>query len=94
MKVIKFNTTFYDVGVPKYEAGKHYPVTEETQRQVAVGIAEEIDAYVEIDEAEKLAEKAHKKLESAAAAAEVADGLLEAALAVDEITAAVEAPTE
>lgn len=85
MKVIKFNATFYDVGVPKYEAGKHYPVTEETQRQVTAGIAEEIDAYVDTDEAEKLAEKAQKNRERAVVAADVADGLLKAARAVDKI---------
>ena len=43
VKRIKFNLTFFDVGVPKWEAGKHYPVTEDTQRQVKAGIAEEIE---------------------------------------------------
>lgn len=43
VKRIQFNATWYADGAPKYVAGQHYPVTEETQRQVAVGIAEEID---------------------------------------------------
>lgn len=46
VKRIKFNTTHFNSGLPQYEAGKHYPPTEETLRLVKYGIAEE----VEIDE--------------------------------------------
>ena len=40
---IKFHRTFYEGGNAKYEAGKAYPVTEETMRQVALGHAEEVN---------------------------------------------------
>lgn len=43
VKRIKFNLTFFEVGIPKWEAGKHYAATEDTLRQVKAGIAEEIE---------------------------------------------------
>ena len=48
MKIIRFLTDFYAVGGSgdshvKYAKGQTYPVDEETQRQVAAGIAEEVD---------------------------------------------------
>ena len=43
IKRILFNATYFDSGLPKWEAGKHYPVSEDTQRQVTAGIAEEIE---------------------------------------------------
>lgn len=42
-KRAKFNVTFFDVGVPKYEVGKHYPLNEETEREIAKGNAELIE---------------------------------------------------
>ena len=51
VKRIQFNATWYENGAPKYVAGQHYPVTDETQRQVGVGIAEEIS--VDAAEAEQ-----------------------------------------
>jgi len=51
VKRILFNTTFFDSGLPKWAAGQHYPVTEDTQRQVAAGIASEIT--VDLAEAEQ-----------------------------------------
>lgn len=47
MKMIRFSQTFWHVvhgaSVPQFEAGKDYPVNEDTQRCVARGIAEEVD---------------------------------------------------
>jgi hypothetical protein len=53
---VHFHGSFYDSGVAKYEAGKHYPVTAETESQVKAGNAEIIT--VELDEAEHEAEHA------------------------------------
>lgn len=46
---ILFVATHYDGGVPKYEAGKHYSVTEETSRSVMQGHAELIEVDMKID---------------------------------------------
>jgi hypothetical protein len=48
MKAIRYTQSFHAVGehgfsAPVYEAGKDYPVTDETRRHVARGIAEEVD---------------------------------------------------
>lgn len=48
MKAIRFLADFYAVGGSgdsqvKYARGQTYPVDDETQRQVAAGIAEEVD---------------------------------------------------
>jgi hypothetical protein len=51
VKRILFNATFFDSGSPKWSAGQHYPVTEDTQRCIAQGIAEEIS--VDLAEAEQ-----------------------------------------
>jgi hypothetical protein len=55
VKRIKFNLTYFEVGAPKWEAGKHYPVNEDTQRQVKAGIAEEIEVDADSIEEPKLA---------------------------------------
>lgn len=58
VKRILFNATWYESGSPKYVAGQHYPVTEETQRQVGVGIAEEIEvAPAEAEQADLLTQR-------------------------------------
>jgi hypothetical protein len=46
----QFRATFYDSGVPKYEAGKHYPITDETTSQVAAGNAEVVTVEVDPEE--------------------------------------------
>jgi len=43
-KAVKFKHAFFEGGIPKYEANKVYPATEETMRQVALGHADEVDA--------------------------------------------------
>lgn len=42
-KAIKFNVTFFDGGLPKFEEGKSYPVTDETLHHVACGRAKKIE---------------------------------------------------
>jgi hypothetical protein len=55
VKRIKFKLTYFEVGLPKWEAGKHYPVNEDTQRLVKAGIAEEIEVDADSIEEPKLA---------------------------------------
>lgn len=74
MKVIRFSASWYETDTAgnsraKYEAGRCYPVSEETQRMVLRDIAEEIDAP---DDAEKAAAAADKAEASAAKAVETA----------------------
>ena len=56
MKLIKFNTNFYDSGALKYADGESYPATEETLRCVASGIAEAV-----ADKAEQVTPAPKKK---------------------------------
>ena len=44
---VMFKTSFFDNGVAKYEAGKHYPVTRETRARVLSG--DDHAEYVEIE---------------------------------------------
>lgn len=80
-KLVRFNAPFFDGGVPKYFAGKHYPISEETLRCAAAGTAEVVDVDIAVDEAEKLAERARRMAEAAAAKAEEARLLADAARA-------------
>ena len=50
MERVEFHGSFYDSGVEKYAAGKHYPKTPETESQVEAGNAQLVT--VEMDEAE------------------------------------------
>lgn len=56
VKRIQFISTFYEAGRPKYEAGKHYPSTAETESQVEAGNAKLVT--VEVDTADHEAESA------------------------------------
>lgn len=51
---VYFHVSFYSAGIAKYEEGKHYPKTPETESQIAAGNAEL--RTVEMDEAEHKAE--------------------------------------
>lgn len=46
---ILFGVNFYEVGEVKYAAGQHYPVTEETSRNVLAGFAEQIEVDMKGD---------------------------------------------
>ncbi len=103
MKLVRFNVTFFDGGKPKYDAGRHYPINEETERCVAQGIAELVESNTAVAQAEKLAEKARKAAEAAAEAAKEAAlradaarvAQAEADRAQDELAAAAAAdPTD
>lgn len=40
---IKFNTPYYELGIVKYKAGEHYPVTPQTSSCVVAGHAETVE---------------------------------------------------
>lgn len=97
MKVIRYTKTYHEVDVtgsshPKFEAGQCYPITDETQRHVIHGIAEEIDAPEDVEKAEAAAESAEAKAEKAAATADAARAAADAAAAADAMTAPQETP--
>jgi len=48
---ILFNVNFYDRGEVKYAAGKHYPVTAQTQSCVLAGSAEEVQVDMPAEQA-------------------------------------------
>ena len=90
-RVIRFNSTFFHVvggeSLPQFIAGEYYAVDEETQRHVAMGIAEEIDAPDDADKAIPQAGKLQDKAADVAAAAHDAQVLAEAAQAAEAIAA-------
>ena len=43
-KRAKFHHTFFHDGAVKYKAGEHYPLTEETLREIAKGHASVVEA--------------------------------------------------
>jgi hypothetical protein len=49
VKRAQFAHTFYEAGTPKYEAGKHYPLTQETRSQIAAGAAREVEVEMDLD---------------------------------------------
>ena len=57
-KFAKFNETYFDAGAPKYIAGQHYPITDETKRLIAAGTAEIIQVDLVAQDAQTLAELA------------------------------------
>lgn len=69
----QFRVTFYDSGVAKYEAGKHYPITDETTSQVAAGNADVVT--VDLDPEEHAAQEtaAHAALKAARARTHAAE---------------------
>lgn len=97
MKVIRYTKTYHEVdgtgsSRPKFEVGMCYPITDETQRHVIHGIAEEIDAPEDVEKAEAAAESAVAKAEKAASAAGTARAAADAAAAADAMTAPQETP--
>jgi hypothetical protein len=86
MKVIRYLQSWFHV-VPaghseaKYEAGKHYPVTDETSLHVEHGIAELVDAPEDADKAAAAAESAEARAAKAAETAEAARAAADAAAA-------------
>ena len=96
MKVIHYLASWYHTvydgsSVAKYEAGKCYPVTDESLTHVAQGIAEEVDAPDDVEAAQAAADKAQVKVEKAVDAALDAEVAARAAEAAQEIAAAADA---
>lgn len=84
-QLVRFHHTYFDNGAPVFLADRHYAVTEETRRCVAVGIAQFIEVKLSADKAEQLAQKAQ---EDSIRAQEVAiDAALtaEAAIAAEKL---------
>ena len=84
MKAHRYLQTFFDVNgggtsYAKYEAGKSYPVTDETSHHVAMGIAEEIDVPDDAEKATAAAEAAQVKADAAQAKADAAAAAAQAA---------------
>ena len=46
----KFNTHFYESGAVKYAKDEHYPLTAETESQIAAGNAEKVSVEMDSDE--------------------------------------------
>lgn len=92
MKVIRYLQSWFHVvhgvAVAKFEAGKHYPVNEETERHVAQGIAEVVDAPEDAPKAEAAADKAEADAAKAAEKAEAARAVADAATAAADIAQA------
>lgn len=61
---VLFSTNYYDLGKVKYQAGYHYPVTDETKTRILAGDASMID--VDMDPAAASAEQAAADAELAA----------------------------
>lgn len=89
MKVVKFLETWFHVvsgaSIPQFEAGKFYPLTDETQAHVARGIAMLFDAPDEPTKAEAAAQKAQAAAERATAAAQAARDAADAAAEAQRI---------
>lgn len=90
MQLVKYTLTWFHVvgsgaSVPLYEAGKLYPVTDETRRHVGQGIAELVEAPDDLTKAESAAKRAEALAAKAAAAAEEARALADAAAAAQVI---------
>ena len=90
-KLALYRETFYDVGAVKYAAGQHYPLTEETERHIAGGVAELVDIDIDAEKAQKLALKAREASDRAAAAAANAESLAAAAVEAEKLAADAEA---
>lgn len=91
--LVLFLADFFEAGILKFEAGKHYPRTEDTERHVP-HIARLVEVDLSAERAAKLAEKARVALDRATAAAVEAEQLREAAKVAqqlaDEAAAALE----
>jgi hypothetical protein len=89
MQVVKYLETWFHVvagsSVAQFEAGKFYPLTDETQAHVGRGIAELFEAPPEPSKAESLAQKAQAAADRAAAAAQAARDAADAAAEAQRI---------
>ena len=77
MQAILITDTYFETdsggnAVAIFEAGKHYPVTEASQRQVALGNGEIVDVPDDAEKAQAAAEAAEAAAEKATAKATTA----------------------
>lgn len=93
-QMVRYLETYFDAGLPKYQAGEYYPLTEETDRHVAGGLAEMKEIEVEDDTVEQLVAKARVASEAAAAAAAEADRLAADAKAAQKLVDDAHAATD
>lgn len=59
---VLFNTNYYESGVAKYEKGKHYPATQETETRILAGDAEKVEVDMARDAAAEEQAGAEAKL--------------------------------
>jgi cell division septation protein DedD len=83
-KVIRYTANWFNDGALQYEAGKHYPITAETLRHAEIGVAEEVEIDLSLENAQKAAERAAIAAGKATAAAEEARSLADAARVAQE----------
>jgi hypothetical protein len=74
MQAILITDTYFETdpggnAVAMFEAGKHYPMTEASQRQVALGNGQVVDVPDDVDKAQAVADAAEATAEKAAAKA-------------------------
>lgn len=91
MKLALFSVTVFEAGEPKFEAGKYYPLTDDTRHQIALTNASEVDASVQVERARTLAEKAKIAADKAAESARQAQADLDAATEAARIAQEAEA---
>ncbi len=60
--VVFFNVDYFDNGTVKWGKGQAYPESEDTLRQVALGIAEVVEVDADPEKAEKKLESVRQKL--------------------------------
>lgn len=94
MKLALFSITVFEAGESKFEAGKYYALTDETQHQVALGNASEVDASEQVERVRALAIKAKAAAEKAAESARQAQADLDAATEAERIAQEAEALLE
>lgn len=95
MKKAKFLVNVYDSGNLKFEAGREYDLTPDTERQIARGNAEKVDVREarkptakQLSNARRAVVEAEQALQSAQAAAEKAAGSEAAEAAAVDVAAA------
>jgi hypothetical protein len=96
MKVAHYLQSFHAVGLTgfsevKFEAGKAYPLTEESERHIGQGIAEARDVDEDPAKADAVASAAEAKAEKAEAGAESARARADEARALADAAAAAQA---
>ena len=90
MKIVKYIESWFETdgagnSVAKFLKGSFHPISDDTNRHVALGAAVIVDAPADAEKAESAAEKAVVKAEEASAAAGAAREASEAASAAASI---------